>query len=248
MYNIIFKSVVYLSIITSFFIVILYSDLFSQDTYYTWNDKNGVTHITKELSDIPKDSNQKLKKYKKTGSNILFNQINNISEQNKKYVTYILFVVISIFVILILLRNINKNFQNSRKKSIRNKKLNRIESSGITKITENNFIEASILIIKKLGYEIEITDRHLKKIIDYTGNINGKQYAVSMLFSDNPISRITMNELVLEGIKTNTSRFLVISNNFFSDEALKYKENYEMEMIDREKMAEYILKFGINLR
>jgi len=210
LYNIIFKSVVYLSIITSFFIVILYSDLFSQNTYYTWNDKNGVTHITKELSDIPKDSNQKLKKFKKTGSNILFNKINNISEQNKK--------------------------------------LNRIENSGITKITENNFIEASILIIKKLGYEIEITDRHLKKIIDYTGNINGKQYAVSMLFSDNPISRITMNELVLEGIKTNTSRFLVISNNYFSVEALNYKENYEMEMIDREKMAEYILNFGINLQ
>lgn len=247
MYNIILKSVVYLSIIMSLFIVILYSGTDNQEKYYTWKDKKGVTHITKEPADIPAYSIKKTKEFNKTQSISLFYSIYNVSEQYNIYTVYLLFCLIFIFVILILLENIKKNILNYRKISSKKNTTKKLECSGILKISKNSLSDVSILIVNKLGYEIKTTDSKLNRIVNYTGILNGRQHGVSVIFSENPVSQITMSQIVHEGIKYDCDSFLVLSNNYFTDKAKKYGIENNMKLIDREMMAEYILKYGINI-
>lgn len=246
MYNIIFKSVAYLSIITSFFIIILCSGITRQDTYYTWTDKNGVTQITRDQSDIPVNSIKKSKKVNKTEHKSFINKLNTLSESYKNTLVYFLFGLISIFMILILSKELNRNLVLFlRDKNTREKQKN-IRNSGILKLTNDHFSEISLQIMKKMGFELEVTDNYLKSIVEYTGNKDGNKYTVSIIFSDNPVSKLTINEIFREGAKFNCSNFIIISNNYFLDEVKEYENELNTILIDRDKIAELILKYKIN--
>ncbi len=246
MYNIIFKFVVYLSIITSFFIIILYSGITDENNYYTWTDKNGVTHIEDDLSRIPESTIKKAKTFKNVGAYAWFKNIYTFNETNKIYAVYFLYGLISIFAILILITNIKKNILIYKKEKNNINTQNKIEESGILKLSGNQFREISIVVIEKLGYKLDSTDNYLKNTIEFTANKDGKLYAVSIIFSDNPVSHITVNEIFREGQKFDCNYFVVLTNNIFSEPAIKLGNEFNTVLMDRVDIAGYILKYGLN--
>ena len=54
-----------------------------------------------------------------------------------------------------------------------------------------------------------------------------------------------MNYVVLEGSRLEFESYLVVSNNYFSRETINYSNNLNIKLIDRDKMAKYIIDFGI---
>ena len=217
-----------------------------QNYYYTWTDKNGITHVEDDLSRIPDNSIKKAKIFKNKGTATWFNNSYNINEKNKIFTVYFLYVLILITVILILLKNIKKKFLTYRKEKNTIRTQNKIDKAGILKLPDNKFREISIVILEKLGFKLYSTDKYLKNIIEFTANKDGKIYAVSIIFSDNPVSQLTINEIFREGAKFECNYFVVLTNNVLSEPAIKLTNEYNTVLLDREDIADYILKFRLN--
>lgn len=246
MYNKIFKFVVYLSIITSFFLILLLSGLFEQKSYYTWKDVNGVTHVTKDTSEIPDSRKNTLKIFNENHNFKLLNRLRIYTNANKYILTYFILGTILLLFLLIFTKNLYKKFNKLRKnhKNIINTR--NIEESGLLNINSPDFHNKAILVLKNMGFKLEPTDQILLNIVEYVGLYKKKRYAISIIFADNPISRITLSEIMREGIKYNCQNFLIISNNYFDDNAIKSVKKNEFRLIDKDEVAALIIKYNIN--
>jgi len=246
LYNKIFKSVVYLSIITSFFLILLLSGLFEQKSYYTWKDVNGVTHVTKDSTEIPDSRKNTLKIFNENHNFKLLNRLKIYTNANKYILTYFILGTILLLFLFIFTKNLYKKFNKLRKnhKNIINKR--NIEESGLLNINSPDFHNKAILVLKHMGFKLEPTDQILLNIVEYVGLYKNKRYAISIIFTDNPTSRITLSEIMREGIKYNCQNFLTISNNYFDDNAINSVKKNEFRLIDKDEVAELIIKYNIN--
>ena len=133
MYNIIIKSVVYLSLITAFFIIIVNAGLSEQKNYYSWKNSSGVTQITKYISEIPLENRNDIKIFK---SKVTLPWLNNFKNTP---IIKILYGLITLFVLLTLSRNaIDNIFSYIIRKN--NENLEKIiRNSNILVLSENQF-------------------------------------------------------------------------------------------------------------
>ena len=240
MYNIIIKSVVYLSLITAFFIIIVNAGLSEQKNYYSWKNSSGVTQITKYISEIPLENRNDIKIFK---SKVTLPWLNNFKNTP---IIKILYGLITLFVLLTLSRNaIDNIFSYIIRKN--NENLEKIiRNSNILVLSENQFKIATSSVLNKLGYKLNITDEILQNIIEFTATKNGIQHAVSVIYSDNPVSKTTLNYVVLEGSRLECENHIVVTNSYFSPDALDYSNSLNIKLIDREKMEKYIIDYGIS--
>jgi len=249
LYNKIFKFVVYLSIITSFFLILLLSGLFEQKIYYTWKDVNGVTHVTIDTAEIPDSRKNTLKIFNRNDNFKLLTRLKIHINANKYILIYFILGTILLLFLLIFTKftkNLFKKFNKLRKNKKNKLNTRNIEESGLLNINSLDFHNKAVLILKNMGYELEPTDQILLNIVEYVGLYKSKRYAISIIFTANPISKITLSEIMREGTKYNCQNFLTISNNYFDDNARKSIKKNEFILIDKDKVAELIIKYNIN--
>ncbi len=217
----------------------------TQKPYYTWIDKKGVTQITTDRSSIPKSGIKQLKAFKSGKYNPLVNNLITFSESNKYLAVYFLYALIFSFVILVISKELKYKLRVHLKNNSSDKKRRKIENSGISKMSSDQFKKVSLEIIKKKGFEIHATDSALKNIVEYNAIKDEKIYAVSILTSDNPVSGLILNDILREGNKFNYSGYLIVSNNYFSDEVITADKEIKIFLMDRDEIADLIIKYGL---
>ena len=237
MYNIIIKSVVYLSLITAFFIIILNAGLSEQKNYFSWKDSAGVTQITENISEIPENKRNDIKIFKSKYYLPWLTSFKNIPFNN------ILYGLITLFIFLSLGKNVKINIGSNRKR--KNKDII-IRNSRILTLTNKQFRDITFSVLNELGYKLNPTNEILQNIIEFTATKKGIQHAVSIIYSDNPVSKTTLNYVVLEGSRIECENYIIVTNNYFSRDALEHSKNLNKKLIDRDKMANYIIDFGIS--
>ena len=151
MYNIIIKTVVYLSLITAFFIIILNSGLSESKKYFSWKNSTGVSQITEDISEIPQNKRNDIKIFNSNGALPWLNNLNSIP------FIKILYGLITLFVLMTFSRNAINNISSYRIKR-KNEKLKKIiRDSNILTLTKKQFRNITSSVLDKQGYNIKPT-------------------------------------------------------------------------------------------
>ena len=103
------KYSIYIFVISTFFILLLSTSLVEAKTYYTWVDKNGVTHITENKNEIPGNRIDTVKTFESRGRfDFITTNYYYVKSNFHKFIRFIVYFFIAVITLLILRQIVSK--------------------------------------------------------------------------------------------------------------------------------------------
>ena len=225
---------------------IFQSRSFASNNFYTWEDDKGITHITENPDEIPKKYKSTAKKYNKSKLNIRnkFNDLTNYISINNKIIIYLAAILIFLFLFTKILPRAVTTIRNKISKS-QNIKIERaFLRSGIENLDKTAFKSKVMEILAANGFEIFKLDSQVASSIDCIVLKKNKKIAVSINNNKNIISKVFVNEIEKDKQKHHCNHSMLVSSNYFDNEAHEYAKIANCKLIDRTELGKMILKLS----
>lgn len=228
------------------FCILVY--LFNQDTglsenYYKWVDKNGVTHVTDNPNKIPPQhrSNIEIVKEKDTGFNAFRKNLQKQLIKNKNLILYILGGIAG----LIVLNKLIKKLRDKSSELKKGKYDDILKKSGIDLMTIPQFRAFAKNLLSTRGFRIREMESDLDFGIDFIAEKSNTSYLVKVISDSIMTSRTLLNDLMRDTSKYGCDKALVITKNYFSEDALEFSRSSPCDLIDRNALAKWIKDSGL---
>jgi len=235
-----FKYSIYFTAILTFFILVISTSFVEAKTYYTWVDKNGVTHITEFKDEIPKNRISTIKTFESSSKyDFLVTNYVYLKSNIRKILEYLVYLLIGI-ILLILLTKIIKSIKLSINKKKLKKSIENIENAGVSKLNKAQLKERVSQALEDMGYKLSTPNTQFDELIDYIGINRGERVAICIHESENLVSKIVVSEVDREKYKHSCDKTMIISTAYFEEDVAEYAKSIDCELIDKEKLSKLL--------
>lgn len=208
------------------------------ENYYKWVDDQGVTHVTDNPQKIPPQyrSNHEVLKEKETGFKAFKKNLQKLLNNNKTRIIYALTGIIGLIIISRLLKKMRSG--SSAGKS--GKFDEAMKKSGIDLMTIPQFKDFIKDLLFTRGFKIREMKSDLDFGIDYIAEKSGSSYLVKVISDSITTSHTILNDLMRDTTKYGCDKVLVITKNFFSEDAIQFSKSSPCDLIDRSELGKWI--------
>lgn len=232
-------------------LIVLMPPTVSAKQLYKWVDKNGVVHVTDNPESIPSEYRSSAVKSKpKSGSGAtiekiekgfknVFDEVLRLVKENIKKVVAGTLVIIGLIVLVYLLRSYLK-FKEQKE---RERGLRALEILNIDSISRTEFENFVIRLLTHRGFKVETTDATLDLGINMIAKKNDHKYAVQINRQTDSVSRLLVSDIDREKHRYSCDKAMLISNSYFSQDAIDLASSKECELVHRDILAVWILDF-----
>ena len=211
-------------------------------TYYTWVDRNGVTHVTEYKDEIPKSRLNTVKTFESRGRfDFITTNYFYIKSNLHKFIRYVVYFLLAVLA-LIILRRIFKNIRMRSNQYRLNKRIQKIDDSGVSSLSSYQFKVRARELLEKTGYKLSSPNTQFEELIDYIGFKNGKKFAICVHDSENLVSRIVVSEIDREKHKHLCDNSLIVCRSYFEEDVIEFAKEVGCELIDKDKLSELLQK------
>lgn len=205
---------------------------------YKWVDKDGVVHVTDDPEKIPNEHPGTVKKSAPESKvETTLAKAKEIWKQVKDKIASVIAILV-IITLLYLMLKYTKSRLNEKK---REKCLRALKQSGIDNLDHAQFREYIGALLAGRGFSLKKPDGTLDLGVDLIAEGDKTKYAVKIKRQSSPVSRTVVNDLEREKHLNSCSRAMIISNDYFTDDAAEIAISNGCELVDREKLGEWIL-------
>jgi restriction system protein len=221
------------------------------DEIYKWVDKNGVVHLTNHPGVIPKEYKSSVKKSVskdesrasiekiKGGSKNAFDEALKFLEENREKIQIGIPLIVGLIALIYPLRRYLK-IKGQRE---RQKRLRALELLNVDDMDGTEFERYIIGLLANGGFKIEKTGDSINLGVDFIARKNNLKYAVQIRRQTGPVSRIAISDIERERHRYDCDRGMLITNGYFTKDAIELAESKGCELIDRDTLARWILDF-----
>lgn len=235
----------------SFILLILFipflflSETSFSKTYYTWVDKYGVTHITENPEEIPRDRTGTIKKFESKGKFSFIEQnIRYLKANRHIFIKYLIYLIAAV-VFFLVLKKIYRNIRAKRNLNRIKSRIEYINKSGVETLTAENMKDRVHLLLTIEGYKLAIPDSQFNTVVDYIGEKGGKRIAISINSSENLVSKMVINDLDREKYRYDCDKSMFICRTYFEEDVPEFAKQVECELIDKDRLSKMLIKSGI---
>lgn len=210
--------------------------------FYKWIDENGVVHVTDDIGNVPEKYKAYVEK-EKTRNN------SEITDTIKRYLkkplddireTIIYSLLISFLIILyftgrMLKKAVYKVFTNIKVKN--NERL--VNSSGISELNLLSLRKIIREILVEDGYRLS-EDTGIYSFCDFVVTRGKEKLAVVVNENLNPVSRILLNDIVIESRRLGCTGSIFFTTNTFEPDVRKYAKDLNCITVDKYSLARMI--------
>lgn len=227
------------------FIMVL---LFNQEAgfsenYYKWVDKNGVTHVTDNPQKVPTQyrSNLEIVKEKETGFKAFRKNLQKQLNNNKTLILYVLGGIVGLIALNKLLKKLRDKSSDYRKGKFDEV----LKKSGIDLMTIPQFRAFTKNLMSTRGFTIREMESELDFGIDFIAEKSNSNYLVKVISDSIMTSRTLLNDLMRDTTKYGCDKVIVITKNYFTEDAIEFSRSSPCELVDRNKLGTWIKESGL---
>ncbi len=210
---------------------------------YKWVDENGVTHVTDDPEKVPEEHKGSAKKLapqdKLDKLTIKIEGIWNDIKTEKVKIAVGIAGLIIITALYKLLRRAKLRINEKK----REKHLQALEQSGIDLLDLAQYQKYIGALLTRQGFNLRTPEGSFNLGVDLAAEKDKCKYAVQIKRQTTPTSGAIVNDLEREKHRYGCDRSMIISNNYFTDDAVERAGSSGCELIDREKLGDWILQF-----
>lgn len=218
---------------------------------YKWVDKSGVIHVTDDPANIPheyrslvEESNSKSKsgaiiKKMKKGSNDALDEVLRVIEKNREKIL----VGVPLIAVLIALVYSLRHYLKLKGSGEKQRRLRALESLNIDNMDEAGFERCVSELLVHRGFRVEKTGDLFNLGVDFIAQKNNLKYAVQIIQQTVSVSRIAVSDAEREKHRYGCDRAMLITNGYFTQDAVELSVSKGCDLVDRDILAEWILDF-----
>ena len=208
------------------------------EDYYQWTDEDGVVHVTNNPNNVPSryKNSTKVVKEKDTGYNAILKKYWKSAKQNKKPILIILASLLGLF----LLNKLIKVLKNKSKTISKNKYDEVLKRSGIDTMNIPQFKSYAKNLLSVKGYKVKEFEGDLDFGVDFVADKGNSVYLVKVVADNMPTSKMVVNDVLRDTSKYGCNSAMVISKNFFTEDAIEFSKSSPSELIDRNALGKWI--------
>jgi HJR/Mrr/RecB family endonuclease len=211
---------------------------------YKWVDEKGVTHVTDDPEKVPEEYIGSVKEL--TPQNKLDNlviKIEDIWKDAKGEKVKIAVGIAGLIIITALYKLLRRTKLITNEKK-REKHLKALDQSGIDVLDLAQYQKYIRALLTRQGFNLRTPEGSFNLGVDLIAEKDKSRYAVQIKRQTTPISGAIVNDLEREKHRYGCDRSMIISNNYFTDDAVERAGSSGCTLIDRKKLGEWILQFG----
>src|SRR3972149_4951570 len=232
-------------------LIVLMPPTVSAKQLYKWVDKNGVVHVTNKGRDIngeyrssavkskPKSgSGATIEKIEKGFKNV-FDEVSRLVKENIKKVVAGTLVIIGLIVLVYLFRSYLK-FKEQKE---RERGLRALEILNIDGISRTEFENYVIRLLTHRGFKVETTGEKIALGVTLIAKKDEHKYAVQIERQTGAVSKLAVSDLDREKHRYGCDKVMIITNSYFSEDAIELAKSTGCELVDRDTLGRWILDF-----
>lgn len=210
---------------------------FAED-YYQWTDEDGVVHVTDNPKNVPArfKGSTKVVKEKDTGYKPVLKKALKAAEQNKLPIVIIVGTIFGLYLLNKLIKAL-KNKSNVRSKSKFDEVLKR---SGIDTMNIPQFKNYTKNLLAAKGYSVKEFEGDLDFGVDFVADKGSSEYLVKVIADNMSTSKMVINDVLRDTTKYGCNAAMLISKNYFNDDAVEFAKSSPCELIDRNALGKWI--------
>jgi len=230
----------YICVFIIFSYLLIFTITSHTEDYYKWVDDQGVTHVTDNPNKVPKQyrSSTTIIKEKETGFTAYYKKYLKTIKNNKNLIFILLAILVSIYLLNKLIKLLRKKSELNR----RNKFDEVLKKSGIDTMTIPQFKEYSKNLLSTAGFKIRGLESDLDFGVDFIADKGTSSYLVKVISNTVSTSRTVVNDVLRDTSKYGCDKAMLISKNFFSEDAIGLSKSSPCELIDRQTIGEMVKK------
>lgn len=240
-------------------LIVLMPPTVSAKQLYKWVDKDGVVHVTDNPESIPSEYRSSAVKSKpKSGSGAtiekiekgfknVFDEVSRLVKENIKKVVAGTLVIIGLIALVYLFRSYLK-FKEQKE---RERGLRALESSNIVNINRIEFEHYISRLLTHRGFKVETPGEKIALGVTLIAKKDEHKYAVQIERQTGLVSRLAVSNIDREKHRYGCDKVMLITNSYFSDDAIELAKSTGCELVDRDALAKWVLDFqthGGNVR
>src|SRR3989304_3699985 len=232
-------------------LIVLIPPAVSAKQLYKWVDKDGIVHVTDNPEAIPSEYRSSAVKSKpKSGSGAtiekiekgfknVFDEVLRLVKENIKKVGAGTLVIIGLIALVYLLRSYLKfKEQKGRERGLR-----ALEILNIDSISRTEFENYVIRLLTHRGFKVETTGEKIALGVALIAKKNEHKYAVQIERQTGPVPRLAVSDVDREKHRYGCDKVMIITNSYFSEDAIELARSTGCELIDRDTLGKWILDF-----
>ncbi len=210
---------------------------------YKWVDKSGVVHVTDNPETIPEEHRDEIKEL--GPENKVDKSLEKFKEAWKQTGSQKNLIGIGIAGVLIILIGykiliyIKPKFQERK----RTKRLRALELSGVDNMNAVEFTNYIGELFANRGFKVETPQGTFNLSVDLIAEKNKVKYAVQLKQQSSSVLKPVLNEIEREKHRYSCSRGMIITNDYFTEDATEFAKSKGTVLIDRDTLAEWIKDF-----
>ncbi|MGH7889745.1 MAG: restriction endonuclease, partial [Thermodesulfobacteriota bacterium] len=222
------------------YLILLASSVAFAARIYKWVDEDGVVHVTDNPETIPEKHRHGIEE-PGTESKIdkLLAKLKEVwkkSDSQKNLIG----IVIAGFVFILICHKIliytKLKFQ-ERKRAKRDRAL---QLSGIDKMNPEEFRNYVCNLLDRQGFKVEIPDGAFNLGVDFIAQKKNAKYAVQLKKQQSTVSSLAISDIEREKHRYDCKTTMVITDNYFAEDAIRLAGSKECELIDRDAIADWV--------
>ncbi len=211
---------------------------------YKWVDENGVVHVTDNAETIPKKHRDSIKilipENKGYDRLAKIKELWNFSSSEKS----LLFVGVAILAIVLLSYNILPIARSRLKQRKSLKRVEALKLSGIDKMNPDEFKNYICELLDRRGFNVETPDGAFNLGVDLIAQKKNVKYAVQLKKQPSAVSTLAIIDIEREKHRYDCKATMVITDNYFTEDAIQSANSNRCEIIDRETLADWVEDFS----
>ncbi len=233
---------------TKFILIIIYLILLTSSVVfaariYKWVDEDGVVHVTDNPETIPEKHRHGIKEPGTEGKidKLLakLKEVWNKSDSQKNLIG----IVIAGFVFILICHKILIYTKLKSQKRKRAKRDRVLQLSGIDKMNLDEFKNYVCNLLDRRGFKIEAPDGDFNLGVDFIAQKKNVKYAVQLKKQPSTVSSLAISDIEREKHRYGCNASMVISDNYFTEDAIQSASSKGCELVDRETLADWVEDF-----
>ena len=239
-------------IIAVIVIVLLVSPTLLADQFYKWVDKDGTVHITNDPESIPgryrataqswnleSSGTTKLSPVKDgivPNTKKVFEKLSTALKEikNNKQTLAVLAIALASIVILPL------GYFKLRKHREEEMNLRAIELVDIQNMDKERLKQYIRKLLQHHGFRVESSNSPDDPTMDIVARKDGTKYAIRVKREINAVSKEAVINVIAEKNRHNCNAAMVITNSYFTNDAIQSARSEGCELVDRDALAAWI--------
>ncbi len=115
-----------------------------------------------------------------------------------------------------------------------------IKKSGIDTMNIPQFKNYVKNVLSAKGYHVKVFEGDLDFGVDYIADKGSMNYLVKIVADNMTTSKMVVNDILRDTSKYGCNAAMVISKNYFTEDALEFSKSSPSELIDRTTLGKWI--------